>query len=366
MAEGPYDRSVGWIGLPWNYIRPLKVNTLIPTTLHSCPASGARPDNPAQGGAIPLAVPSGKRKRRRGEQSARVLVHLLIALYCWTPAGDLFAQEESSLRDSISEFDESPGKIVPDENHRPTVGPLDSLRFQAFEIEIEQAQLEVMETDFLHRMIPQMHFSASMGFKDLFFADPSNNVLSVLPKDAYRLSLTLPINEVFGFSKHRWAELKLFRLQLEYARIRQQQREMAKRRMMSEIPNADVVITNPTHYAVAIKYSGTDMRAPIVVAKGIDVLALKIREIASDNHLPLLESPKLARALYAHTELGDEIPEALYMAVAEVLAYVFQLRSYKTGEGEYPELKNKMEVPDELDPLYVETNKTSALEVTPA
>ena len=149
-------------------------------------------------------------------------------------------------------------------------------------------------------------------------------------------------------------------------RIRQQQREMAKRRMMSEIPNADVVITNPTHYAVAIKYSGTDMRAPIVVAKGIDVLALKIREIASDNHLPLLESPKLARALYAHTELGDEIPEALYMAVAEVLAYVFQLRSYKTGEGEYPELKNKMEVPDELDPLYVETNKTSALEVTPA
>ncbi len=147
------------------------------------------------------------------------------------------------------------------------------------------------------------------------------------------------------------------------ARIRQQQREMARRRMMAEIPNADVVITNPTHYAVAIKYSGTSMGAPIVVAKGVDVLALKIREIAAEHQLPLLESPKLARALYAHTELNDEIPEALYTAVAEVLAYVFQLRSYKNGEGEYPELQHKVQVPDALDPLFVEANKltTAAL-----
>lgn len=140
-------------------------------------------------------------------------------------------------------------------------------------------------------------------------------------------------------------------------KIRQQQREMAKRRMMAEIPNADVVITNPTHYAVAIKYSGNDMHAPIVVAKGIDVLALKIREIATDNHLPLLESPKLARALYAHTELGDEIPETLYLAVAEVLAYVFQLRAYKQGDGAYPELQRTVVVPDALDPQYVDLQK---------
>lgn len=143
------------------------------------------------------------------------------------------------------------------------------------------------------------------------------------------------------------------------AKIRQQQREMAKRRMMAEIPKADVVITNPTHYAIAIKYSGNDMRAPIVVAKGSDVLAIKIREIAAEHQLPLLESPKLARALYAHTELGDEIPEALYLAVAEVLAYVFQLRAYKQGDGAYPELQRNVVVPDALDPHYIEAQKNT-------
>ena len=143
------------------------------------------------------------------------------------------------------------------------------------------------------------------------------------------------------------------------AKIRQQQREMAKRRMMAEIPKADVIITNPTHYAVAIKYSADSMGAPIVVAKGIDTLALKIKEVAADNHLPILESPKLARAVYAHTELGDEIPETLYLAVAEVLAYVFQLRTYKAGDT-YPVLQRNMLVPDALDPLYLDANLASS------
>lgn len=134
------------------------------------------------------------------------------------------------------------------------------------------------------------------------------------------------------------------------AKIRQQQREMAKRRMMSEIPNADVVITNPTHYAVAIKYQDAGMRAPVVVAKGADVVALKIREIAGEHKVLIMESPKLARALYTHTELGNEIPEALYSAVAEILAYVFQMRIYKKDGGYYPEIPNALAVPDELDP----------------
>lgn len=134
------------------------------------------------------------------------------------------------------------------------------------------------------------------------------------------------------------------------ARIRQQQREMARRRMMAEIPKADVVITNPTHYAVAIKYAEKGMRAPIVVAKGADEIALKIREIAAENNVLTLESPKLARALYAHTELGMEIPETLYTAVAEILAYVFQLRIFKKGDGLRPELPGAVPVPDELDP----------------
>jgi flagellar biosynthetic protein FlhB len=134
------------------------------------------------------------------------------------------------------------------------------------------------------------------------------------------------------------------------ARVRQQQREMARRRMMSEVPKADVVITNPTHYAVAIKYKDEGMRAPVVVAKGADAIALKIREIASENNVLMLESPKLARALFAHTELGDEIPEALYSAVAEVLAYVFQMRIFRRDGGFRPEVPKALPVPDALDP----------------
>lgn len=134
------------------------------------------------------------------------------------------------------------------------------------------------------------------------------------------------------------------------ARIRQQQREMAKRRMMSEIPNADVVVTNPTHYAVAIKYKEDKMRAPVVVAKGADALALKIREVASEHKIMTLESPKLARALFAHAELEREIPETLYAAVAEVLAYVFQMRIFNDYGGFQPEVPTTLPVPEELDP----------------
>jgi flagellar biosynthetic protein FlhB len=144
------------------------------------------------------------------------------------------------------------------------------------------------------------------------------------------------------------------------ARIRQQQREMAKRRMMSEIPNADVVVTNPTHYAVAIKYKENDMGAPIVVAKGADVLALKIREIAAENNIMTLESPKLARALFAHAELESEIPEALYSAVAEVLAYVFQMRIFNENGGLQPEVPTTLPVPEALDPHSILPTPNSA------
>ena len=135
------------------------------------------------------------------------------------------------------------------------------------------------------------------------------------------------------------------------AKIRQQQREMARRRMMTEVPTADVVVTNPTHFAVALKYSETGMRAPRVVAKGADEVAAKIREIAAENNVILLEAPPLARALYRHADLGDEIPESLYIAVAEVLAYVFQLRAYSKHGGMRPEAPTDLDVPPQLDPL---------------
>jgi flagellar biosynthetic protein FlhB len=135
------------------------------------------------------------------------------------------------------------------------------------------------------------------------------------------------------------------------AKIRQQQRAMAQRRMMSAVPTADVIITNPTHYAVALKYADDATGAPLVVAKGADEVAAKIREMAAENGVPLLEAPALARALYAHTELGTEIPEKLYTAVAEVLAYVFQLKTYARNGLERPMLPDVLDVPPELDPL---------------
>ncbi|GAA4034766.1 flagellar biosynthesis protein FlhB [Actimicrobium antarcticum] len=135
------------------------------------------------------------------------------------------------------------------------------------------------------------------------------------------------------------------------AKIRAQQREMARRRMMSEVPTADVVVTNPTHYAVALKYTDGKMGAPQVVAKGADAVAAKIRELAAANNVPLLEAPPLARALFRHVELGDPIPETLYTAVAEVLAYVFQLKAYKSDGGNRPEKPLDIDVPAGLDPL---------------
>jgi flagellar biosynthetic protein FlhB len=133
------------------------------------------------------------------------------------------------------------------------------------------------------------------------------------------------------------------------ARIRQLQREAARRRMMSEVPKADVIVTNPTHYAVALRYQEGRMGAPQVVAKGAALLAQRIRELGEENRVPILEAPSLARALYRHAELGQEIPAKLYTAVAEVLAYVYQLRRYRTYGGTEPETPHELPVPPELD-----------------
>ena len=135
-------------------------------------------------------------------------------------------------------------------------------------------------------------------------------------------------------------------------KIRQMQRQMAQKRMMQNVPTADVVVTNPTHFAVALKYAEGQRGAPRVVAKGTDEVAARIREIAKENKVALLEAPALARALYKHTDIDDEIPEALYSAVAEVLAYVYQLRAYTKGKtDQYPDRPKKLAVPPELDPF---------------
>ena len=116
-------------------------------------------------------------------------------------------------------------------------------------------------------------------------------------------------------------------------RIRKVQQEMARRRMMHEVPKADVVVVNPTHFAVALRYDESRMRAPVVVAKGADVIAARIREIAAENAVPIFEAPPLARALFRNVELGNEIPLSLYTAVAQVLTYIYQLKTAKRSGG---------------------------------
>lgn len=132
-------------------------------------------------------------------------------------------------------------------------------------------------------------------------------------------------------------------------RIRQLQREAARRRMMGAVPTADVIVTNPTHFAVALAYK-SGMSAPKVVAKGRGDIALKIREIGAEHGVPMLEAPPLARALYSHTDIDQEVPSTLYAAVAEVLAYVYQLSNWRQVGGNYPNPPREIAVPAELVP----------------
>ena len=144
------------------------------------------------------------------------------------------------------------------------------------------------------------------------------------------------------------------------ARIKTRMREMSSRRMLVAVPKADLVVMNPTHYAVALKYDEGRMGAPRVVAKGADLLALRIRDTASAAKVPVLQAPVLARALYAHAELDHEVPVALFAAVAQVLAYVYQLRAANLGQGAMPLELPALEIPDDLDPHYVRAQRDAA------
>jgi flagellar biosynthesis protein FlhB len=134
-------------------------------------------------------------------------------------------------------------------------------------------------------------------------------------------------------------------------KIRQLQQERARQRMMQEVPKADVVITNPTHFAVALKYDDKRMRAPIVVAKGVDEVAAKIREVAGEHHVPLVEAPPLARALFRTVDLNEPIPARLYVAVAQILTYVYQLKAAKRSGAVPP-------APPAIDPKVEDDTET--------
>ena len=144
------------------------------------------------------------------------------------------------------------------------------------------------------------------------------------------------------------------------AAIRSQQRDMARKRMMAAVPNADVVVVNPTRFAVALRYDESKMRAPRVVAKGMHMVAGRIRELAETHNVPILQAPPLARALYRHADVGDEVPAALYAAVAEVLAWVFQLRRYAAAGGRVPVAPGDIAIPAGFDPEETTAREGSA------
>ncbi len=135
------------------------------------------------------------------------------------------------------------------------------------------------------------------------------------------------------------------------AKMRQRQREMAQKNSVNAVPKADFVVMNPTHFAVAIRYDEKTMAAPQVISKGADLLAMKIRDVAKHHAIPVLQSPMLARALYANSELDQDIPSSLYTAVAQVLAYVYKLRAAMRGDGPMPGELAQPFVPPDLDPL---------------
>ncbi|HET7526237.1 MAG TPA: flagellar type III secretion system protein FlhB [Burkholderiaceae bacterium] len=144
------------------------------------------------------------------------------------------------------------------------------------------------------------------------------------------------------------------------AKVKARMREMVKRRMLANVPKADLVVMNPTHYAVALKYDEATMGAPRVIAKGADLLAMRIRDLARDAKVPVLRSPPLARALYAHVEIDREVPTVLFAAVAQVLAYVYQLRAALAGKAPMPQAVPEPELPPGFDPHEKEQQQAAA------
>jgi flagellar biosynthetic protein FlhB len=136
------------------------------------------------------------------------------------------------------------------------------------------------------------------------------------------------------------------------SKIAELRQKFARRRMMAEIPTADVIITNPTHFACALKYDGKKMQAPILVAKGTDLIAQQIQKIAKENNVPILSYPLLARAVYYTTDFNKSVQPILYKAIAQVLAYVFQLKSFKQGKAKQPVLPIELDIPDEIRSKY--------------
>ncbi len=213
------------------------------------------------------------------------------------------------------------------------------------------------------------YFVMTMVFPDLVTLGTGSanagigQAMNLVTRSFFLISLSLLIIALIDVPYQIWShakQLKMTKQEIkdEYkemegkpevkGKIRQLQREMAQARMMDAIPDADVVVTNPEHYSIALKYDPIRSSAPIVVAKGVDIIAMQIRKVAIANDVAIIEAPPLARAIYHTTEIDSEVPDGLYLAVAQVLAYIFQLKSFNQGKGARPKPIKDLPIPENL------------------
>lgn len=207
-------------------------------------------------------------------------------------------------------------------------------------VELLKAILKLCVVGFLTYNIIKGNWEIFLSLSDQEVGASFKIIFDMIIKILFQLGLALLILSLFDFWYQRYAymqDLKMSKYEIKQEmkeiegnpEIKQRQREIMRRmlmtRMMQKVPEADVVVTNPTHYAVALQYDAETMNAPIVVAKGVDEIAFKIRDIAFKNSIPIIQRPSLARKLYEEVEINEEIPEELYTLVAEVLAYVYKI-----------------------------------------
>lgn len=230
-------------------------------------------------------------------------------------------------------------------------------------MELVKALIKVTLIGFVAWSLFKLYFKEFMGLDHLDAAQAIYRAGTILLNCTLVLSATFLLLVLIDVPYQLWNHQRNLKMTKQEVRdeakeqegnpevkgkIRRMQMQAAQRRMMEAVPSADVIVTNPTHFAVALKYDQTANGAPLLVAKGVDLVAAQIRQIALANHVTLVASPALARALYYSTELNQEIPRGLFLAVAQVLAYVFQLRAAMENGWDKPSPPNDVQVPDDF------------------
>lgn len=230
-------------------------------------------------------------------------------------------------------------------------------------IELVKALLKFLLIFFVAVMLFKYFFNELLGLGDEPLEQSIIHGLKVIGICFLLLSASLILVVMFDVPYQLWDHSKKLKMTLQEikdemkesegspevkGRMRRMQMEMAQNRMMAEVPKADVIITNPSHYAVALRYDQSANGAPRLVAKGVDLMAAQIRNVAIGANVPLVASPPLARALYYSTDLNKEIPQGLYLAVAQVLAYVYQLKTARQNHWDEPLPPGDIKVPDDF------------------